>query len=123
MDENEEEYDMDNESEYDILDNILENIDENIEDVDFFNKNYAHNIKTNITGPVLNKYEKTRVLCERTQQIVNGSVPYISNIERFTNAYSIAVEEFNQKKIPFIIRRPLPHQQGYEYWKLKDMEF
>ena len=48
-------------------------------------------------------------------------MPYISNIERFTNAYSIAVEEFNKKKIPFIIRRPLPNQQGFEYWKLNDL--
>tara|TARA_Y100000389_G_C17432362_1_gene503455 strand:- start:1114 stop:1482 length:369 start_codon:yes stop_codon:yes gene_type:complete len=122
MDENEYEYNLE-ETEYDIVENIIENIDENIEDVDTFNKNYAHNIKKNITSPVLNKYEKTRVLCERTQQIENGSIPYISNIERFTTSYSIAVEEFNQKKIPFIIRRPLPHQKGYEYWKLKDMEF
>ena len=29
--------------------------------------------------------------------------------------------EFEQKKIPFIVRRPLPNG-GSEYWKLRDLE-
>ena len=48
----------------------------------------------NMTKPVLNKYEMTRVLCERTSQIENGALPYITNVERFTDSYSIALEEF-----------------------------
>jgi len=95
----------------------------NIEDVDNFKNQYKTALQTNITPPNLTSYEKTRVLCERTIQLENGSLPYISNVERFTNAYAVAVAEFNEKKIPFIIRRPLPHLQGYEYFKLVDMNY
>ena len=34
---------------------------------------------------------------------------------------TIAEEELKQKKIPFIIRRPLPNGAS-EYWKVKDLE-
>ena len=33
----------------------------------------------------------------------------------------IALKEYEQKKIPFIIRRPIP-DGTCEYWKLKDLE-
>jgi len=108
------------ETDYDVVD-MLEGEDDNLYDILNFKNNYSSTKNTNITPPVLNKYERTKVLSERTQQIEKGSQPYLSNIERFTTSYSIALEEFNQKKIPFIIRRPLPHSEGYEYWKLKDM--
>ena len=52
---------------------------------------------------------------------MDGSTPLIPNVERFTSAYEIAVEELNTKKLPFIIRRPLPNLSGYEYWKLDDL--
>ena len=116
----EEVIDYSSDTEYDIIIDKPVN-DSNIEDIEQFNKDYDKNKKKNITTPNLTKYERSRVLCERTHQLDNGSPPYISNIERFINAYSIALEEFNQKKIPFIIRRPLPNLQGYEYWKLSDM--
>ncbi len=67
----------------------------------------------------LTKFEKTRILGERSSQIENGSKILISNPERFTNAYQIAEEEFNLKKIPFIIERP--YNNGFEYFKLEDL--
>ena len=44
-----------------------------------------------------------------------GATILISNYDKYNNAYDIAVEEYNQKKIPFIIRRPFGNI--YEYWK------
>jgi len=105
---------------YDVVD-IIESGEDNLYDITNFRNDYESTSKRNITPAVLSKYERTKVLSERTQQIEKGSAPYISNIERYTTSYSIAQEEFKQKKIPFIIRRPLPHLDGYEYWKLKDM--
>ena len=67
----------------------------------------------------LTKYEKTRVIGERASQIENGAKILISNPERFTNSYLIALEEFNLKQIPFIIKRP--YNNGFEYFKLKDL--
>ena len=65
-----------------------------------------------------NKYEKCRVLSERANQINCGGQVYIS-IEGFSNAYDIAVKEFNEKRIPFIIKRP--YGNSFEYWKLNDL--
>ena len=108
-------------TEYDAI--INDTITSNIEDFEKFKKTYKTHKKENITTPNLSKYERTRVLSERTQQIENGSVIYISNAERFSDAYSIALEEFKQKRIPFIIRRPLPNLESFEYWKLSDMVY
>jgi DNA-directed RNA polymerase subunit K/omega len=103
---------------------VYENItktDEHVEDIQHFMKNYESNKQNYKTTNILSKYERTRVLTERAQQIEGGATPYITNIERFNSSYAIAVEELNMKKIPYIIRRSMPHVGIYEYWKLKDM--
>jgi DNA-directed RNA polymerase subunit K/omega len=86
-----------------------------------FYKNYSNHSNQKITDPCLTKYEKTKVLAERTQQIEDGSILYIPLTDKLTTAYSIALEEFKQKKIPFIICRPLPNSSGFEYWKLNEL--
>ena len=88
-----------------------------------FYKNYKEHSKQKMTDPCLTKYEKTKVLAERTQQVENGSVLYIPLTNKLTTAYSIALEEFNQKKLPFIICRPLPNSKDFEYWKLNDLMY
>ena len=86
-----------------------------------FYKNYSKRSKERITDPALTKYEKTKILAERTQQIENGALLYIPLNDKLTTAYSIALEEFKQKKLPFIVCRPLPNSKEYEYWKLNDL--
>ena len=88
-----------------------------------FYKNYKEHSKLKITDPLLTKYEKTKVLSERTQQIENGSLIYIPLNDKLDDAYSIALEEFKQKKIPFIICRPLPNSKDFEFWKLNDLMY
>jgi len=73
------------------------------------------------TLPFLTKYEKTRILGERTHQINSGSKPFIPVESDIIDGYLIALAELDQKKIPFIVKRPLPNG-GCEYWKLKDLE-
>lgn len=73
------------------------------------------------TLPFITKYEKTRVLGQRTKQIECGANPLIKVPEGIIDAHIIAELELQQKKIPFIIRRPLPGG-GSEYWNLKDLE-
>ena len=73
------------------------------------------------TNPILTKYEKTRVLGQRTKQLNNGAKPMIKVKENIIDSYLIAEMELKEKKIPFIIRRPLAN--GYsEYWTLEDLE-
>ena len=73
------------------------------------------------TLPFLTKYEKARILGDRARQINSGAKPFVE-IEPFViDGYLIALKELEEKKIPFIIKRPLPNG-GVEYWKLKDLE-
>lgn len=71
--------------------------------------------------PFVTKYERARVIGERTRQINSGATPFIDVEPNIIDGYIIAVNEFNKKKIPFIIKRPMPSGKC-EYWKLSDLE-
>jgi len=73
------------------------------------------------TQPFITKYEKARILGERAKQINSGSKPFVSIDESVIDGYLIALKEFEEKKIPFIVKRPMPNG-GCEYWKLQDLE-
>jgi len=73
------------------------------------------------TLPFLTKYEKTRIIGQRAKQINSGSKPFINVPQHIIDGYIIAELELKQKKIPFIIRRPIPGG-GSEYWSVKDLE-
>ena len=69
----------------------------------------------------LTKYERARVLGLRAKQLNNGADAFIEIPPGMINGDKIALEELNQKKVPFIIRRPIPNG-GTEYWRLEDLE-
>ena len=73
------------------------------------------------TVPFLTKYEKTRVIGQRIQQLNNGAKVYVNVSDDIIDNNVIAEMELTEKKIPFIIRRPLP-DNTFEYWKLQDLE-
>ena len=73
------------------------------------------------TIPFVTRYEKARIIGERAKQINAGASLFIEVEPNVIDGYLIALEEFNQKKIPFIIQRPLPNG-GCEYWRLKDLD-
>ena len=73
------------------------------------------------TIPMLTKYEKTRILGQRAKQINDGATPFVKIPENVIDGYLIAIRELEEKKIPFIIRRPLPNR-GSEYWMVEDLE-
>ena len=73
------------------------------------------------TLPFLTKYEKTRILGIRTKQLNEGAKPYIDVNATIIDGYIIAQLELEHKRLPFIIRRPIPNG-GSELWKLQDLE-
>jgi DNA-directed RNA polymerase I, II, and III subunit RPABC2 len=77
--------------------------------------------KLHRTIPYLTKYEKARILGQRAKQINAGAYPFVKVPENVIDGYIIAELELKQKRIPFIIRRPLPNG-GSEYWKVQDLE-
>lgn len=90
-----------------------------IDDILILQQNYEQLKQTNISKPILTKYEKTKILSERTQQLSNGSVSFLKNPESYATIFDIAQEELKQKKIPFILKRPVANK--FEYWKLSDL--
>jgi DNA-directed RNA polymerase I, II, and III subunit RPABC2 len=74
------------------------------------------------TAPFITKYEKARIIGARAEQIERGAMPFVEVDSHIINARTIAMMEYDLKKIPFIIARPLPNKT-IEYWKLQDLEF
>ena len=73
------------------------------------------------TLPFITQYEKAKILGQRAKQINHGSTPFVDIPSNIIDGHTIALMELNQKKIPFIIRRPLPNGTS-EYWKVKDLK-
>jgi DNA-directed RNA polymerase subunit K/omega len=109
-------------------------INENHPELHFHNYDEINNLTTVVrdetgkivdplhrTLPFLTKYEKSRILGERATQINAGAKPFIDVEPNVIDGYLIALAELEQRKIPFIIKRPLSNG-GCEYWKLKDLE-
>jgi DNA-directed RNA polymerase I, II, and III subunit RPABC2 len=72
------------------------------------------------TLPFLTKYERTKLIGLRVQQLNEGSNPLVKVVEGMDN-FQIAGLELQEKRMPFIIRRLTPNG-NYEYWKLEDLE-
>tara|TARA_B110000483_G_C18207044_1_gene548402 strand:+ start:13779 stop:14429 length:651 start_codon:yes stop_codon:yes gene_type:complete len=73
------------------------------------------------TIPIMTKYEYTRILGQRAKQIESGATPFVKIDNNIIDSYVIAENELSEKKIPFIIRRPIPNG-GFEYWNVNDLE-
>ena len=74
------------------------------------------------TIPIMTKYEKARILGQRAKQINNGASIFVQPKQETFDGYLIALQELEEKKLPFIIRRPLPNGHS-EYWKVSDLEY
>jgi DNA-directed RNA polymerases I, II, and III subunit RPABC2 len=72
------------------------------------------------TYPFLTNFERTKIIGLRANQISKGSIPFIAVPKHITDVKDIARLELEQKRLPFIIKRPLPNGQ-FEYWRLADL--
>lgn len=72
------------------------------------------------TYPFMTHYEKTKIIGLRANQISKGSVPFVSVPKHITDVRDIARLELEQKRLPFIIKRPLP-DGTFEYWRISDL--
>ena len=73
------------------------------------------------TVPFLTKFEKARILGQRAKQIDHGATPFVKVDKTIIDGYLIALKELEEKKIPFIIKRPIPNGD-FEYWNVSDLE-
>jgi DNA-directed RNA polymerase I, II, and III subunit RPABC2 len=72
------------------------------------------------TYPFLTNFERTKIIGLRANQISRGSVPFVHVPKHITDVRDIARLELEQKRLPYIIKRPLPNGT-YEYWRLADL--
>ena len=72
------------------------------------------------TQPFLTHFEKTKILGFRTNQLAQGARPYVEVPAYITKTLEIAKMELEQRRLPFILKRPLP-DGTFEYWRLSDL--
>lgn len=73
------------------------------------------------TIPILTRYEKSKIIGLRAKQINSGGDLFIKAPSNIIDGITLAKMELKQKKIPFIIRRPLPNGKN-EYWDINDLD-
>ena len=72
------------------------------------------------TYPFLSNYERTKCISFRASQICGGARPYIVVPDGVTDAYEIARMELEAKRLPYILKRPMP-DGSFEVWRLADL--
>lgn len=72
------------------------------------------------TKPYITKYERAKILGVRAQMIAGGDKPLIKVPIHMTDAYEIALLEYNNKRMPLMIRRTNP-DGTVEDWRLDDL--
>ena len=70
--------------------------------------------------PFLTQYERTKILGMRANQLSQGARPYIDVPEYMTDVGEIARLELKERRLPFLVRRPMP-DGSHEYWRLSDL--
>lgn len=78
-----------------------------------------HLNKKKLSRPKLTIYEKARIIGYRSQQIASGVLAFI-NVGDLHDPREIALKELELKKLPFIIKRPMPDGTD-EYWRLNEL--
>ncbi len=76
--------------------------------------------ENHITYPFLTKYEHARIIGFRSNQLAQGAQPFIIVPDHVSDVREIARMELAEKRLPYIIKRPLPDGK-YEYWRLQDL--
>jgi DNA-directed RNA polymerase I, II, and III subunit RPABC2 len=111
-------------------DEIL-NEDENNQDSDYlmeekitsysdFYKNMIKDSENRKSIPFLTKFEKSRIIGIRAQQL-SQNMPALVDISDCTTPVEIALKELKEGKLPFIIRREMPNG-SYEDWRVDELK-
>ena len=121
----EEEEDED-EDEEENLDDIEEDFSINISENHKFeivsrDKTYEKMLsKKKETSPFMSRFEVTKLIGVRAQQLSCGMQPCVSFDPDIKNTEFIAIQELLKKKMPLIVRRYLP-DGVYEDWKVDEL--
>jgi len=118
---------IENNIEYNILDKYhpeikqLNNNELNSKIIIKRNKEGIIDDSNHTTIPIMTRYERAKIIGFRATQINSGADILIDIPDNIIDGITIAKMELQQKKIPFIVRRPLPNGKS-EYWNINDLE-
>jgi DNA-directed RNA polymerase subunit K/omega len=76
-----------------------------------------------ISKLIMTKYEFDQIISIRTNQLSRGAIPFVKiteDIKRNMDLRKIALQELNEGKLPYIIKRPLPNNK-YEYVRITEL--
>jgi DNA-directed RNA polymerase subunit K/omega len=113
------EAELEGETEVDEIETSMTEFDEELTS----KKKYLQTKKEKYTNAYLTKYEFTKIIGVRAEQLLYGAQQLIKTRE--TCPIKIAVEELKQKRLPFIVRRKI-HQKtskiSYEDWHIEEFK-
>lgn len=74
----------------------------------------------NITRNFLSKYEKTKIIGMRAEQLARNAQAYVEFDKNNFDPIEVAEKELEARKLPFMVCRTLANGEK-EYWRLDDM--
>lgn len=93
---------------------------------DEYNKVIANLDKTKTSNPMMTKYEFDLIIGIRTNQLSLGAIPFVdvSGLQTKSNMElrKIALREFAEGRLPYIVKRTLPPGNVFEYFRVRDMD-
>ena len=97
-----------------VMDSVLTNVPPSFTNPD------GHADPKHRSVPFLTQFEKTKILGFRTNQLSNGARPYIAIPKHVSDLREIARLELEARRLPIIIKRPMP-DGTFEKWRLSDL--
>jgi DNA-directed RNA polymerase I, II, and III subunit RPABC2 len=79
-----------------------------------------------ISLPWMTKFEFDQVIGLRTMHLATGAIPFVSLPDDFStkgnmDLRQVAIRELNEKKLPYLIKRPMPNGSP-EYWPVSKLD-
>lgn len=87
--------------------------------LDFNDIMKSYDPSKNTTKNILTKYERVKIIGLRSEQLQRGA-PTLIKWEGAFDPRKIALQELNERKLPFMISRKLP-DNSKEYYRLEDL--
>ena len=97
-----------------VMDSLLTNVPPSFTNAD------GHADPKHRSVPYLTQFERTKILGFRTNQLSQGARPFIAVPAHVTDLKEIAKMELEARRLPFIIKRPMP-DGSFEKWRLSDL--
>ncbi len=77
--------------------------------------------KGRMTVPILNRFEKAKLLATRAEQLADGAKPKVSVKSGTYNLIEIGEQEMQENVFPVKLLRPLPGDGNVEEWDYKEL--